>query len=173
MREITKKDIGLLTISGLLSLVFWIYAPPFTPVLIYYGDAPYITIQNVGVKQATNVIVEFDPEYKLAINNINYTKLSGEIITNYTNHEQKIYHISHMYPKDRVFFYVEGDEKETAIDLIVRSNEVDGKPAVEYYGSVYQIITIVLIVVSIWFAYEIFRLGKKFLDKDITKQNSK
>jgi len=55
--------------------------------------------------------------------------------------------------------------------LIVRSNEVDGKPAVEYYESVYHVITIVLIVVSTWFAYEIFRLGKKVLDKDIAKQN--
>jgi len=86
----------------------WVVKPYFldlcstiTPVLIYYGDASYITIQNVGVKQATDVTVEFDPDHKLVINHINYTKLSGEIITNYTNHDQKIYH---MYPKDKVFF---------------------------------------------------------------------
>ncbi len=106
--EITKKDITLLTISGLISLILWEYVSPFTPTLIYYGDATYTTIQNAGFKQITDVTIEFDPNQKLTINYINHTKLSGEIITNYTNHDQKIYHISHMYPKDRVFLAPHG-----------------------------------------------------------------
>ncbi len=78
-----------------------------------------------------------------------------------------------MYPKDRVFFYVESEEKGANIDLIVRSNEVEGKSATEHYENTYQIIVIFLIIVSIWFAYQIFMFVKKFLDKDIAKQNSK
>lgn len=171
MGEITKKDIKLLVISGSISVILWIIAS-ITPTLIYYGDATYITIQNAGLKQVTDVTIEFDPNQKLTINFINHTKLSGEIITNYTNHDQKIYYISHMFPKDRIFFYVDHDEKSYDIDLIVRSNEVEGKSATEHYETLNQIFVLILIIVSIWFAYQIFMFVKKFLDKDIAKQNS-
>ena len=119
------------------------------------------------------MIIEFDPNHKLTINYINHTKLSGEIITNYTNHDQKIYHISHMYPKDRVFFYIESEEDENGIDLIVRSNEVEGKSSDEYFENTYLIIVIIFGFEMIWFTYQIFMFVKHFLDKDIAKQNSK
>ena len=140
-------------ISGLIGVILWIFASPLTPTLIYYGDTTYLTIQNTGFKQATDVTIEFDPNQKLTINYINYTKLSGEIIINYTNQDQKIYHISHMYPKDRVFFYVDSEGKEDNIDLIVRSNEVEGKSADEYFENIHLSLVIFLGVVMIWFTY--------------------
>ncbi len=173
MKKSTKKNITLLGISGLISVILWIFASPLTPTLIYYGDATYLTIQNVGFKQATDVTIEFDPNQKLTINYINHTKLSGEIITNYTNHDQKIYHISHMYPKDRAFFYVDSEEKEDNIDLIVRSNEIEGKSADEHFENIHLSLVIFLVIAMILFTCQIFILIKHFLDKDITKQNSK
>lgn len=173
VRESTKKDITLLGISGLIGVILWVFASPLTPTRIYYGDATHLTIQNVGFKQATDVTIEFDPNQKLTINYINYTKLSGEIITDYTNHDQKIYHISHMYPKDRAFFYVDSEEKGDGIDLIVRSNEVEGKSADEYFENTHLVLVIFLGVVMIWFTYQIFMFVKHFLNKDIAKQNSK
>lgn len=173
MRGTIKRDISLVGISGLIGVILWILAPPITPALIYYGDTPYLTIQNVGFKQATDVTIEFDPDQKLTINYINYTKLSGEIITNYTNHDQKIYHISHMYPKDRVLFYVENEGDEKSIDLIVRSNEIEGKSSGEYFENTFLVIVIFFGFVMVWFTYQIFMFVKHFLDKDIDKQNSK
>ena len=172
-QKVQRKDILLVITSGLIGVILWGFAPPITPALIYYGDATHLTIQNAGFKQATDVIIEFDPEQELTINYINHTKLSGEIITNHTNHDQKIYHISHMYPKDRVFFYVESEEGKDSIDLIVRSNEIEGKPAGEYFEDVYLVIVIFFGVVMAWFTYQIFMFVKHFLDKDIAKQKSK
>lgn len=123
-RQITNRDVVLATISGITSIVLWIFASPLSPVLIYSSDDPHITIQNIGYKPATDVTIEFDPTDKLSITGINYTKLSGEIITNYTDNVQRIYHVSHMHPGDRLFFLVETTEKSPSIDTIVRSNEV-------------------------------------------------
>jgi hypothetical protein len=78
-----------------------------------------------------------------------------------------------MFPKDRVFFSVENENGVDDIDLIVRSNEVEGKSAFEHFENVYFGIVIFFGLVMAWFTYQIFIFVKNFLDKDIAKHNSK
>lgn len=157
-----QRDITIFALSVLVSIILWMYSPPpFTPILIFYGnEGQYITIQNLGPKQVTDITVEFDPEHKQVINKINYTRLSGEIITNYSNKEQSIFHISRMYANDRAFFYVDSHNNQK-IDLIVRSNEAKGQSATEYYGRVLQILQYIFIVMVAFLGYQIFKFIKK------------
>lgn len=161
----SKRNISNNTISIIVSFVFFLLTitvpqPFLQPILVYDYEptSMNIWIKNNGFQPATDVLIEIIPLNGISINKITPSTSEGEIITEYSKNNTKIFHVQHIYNKDNIGFVLNNDQEinEKDVKVVIRSNEVIGIEAGGFWQSLIINLQIMLVGVAIVFGIIVF-----------------
>ena len=130
-----------------------------------------IQIWNIGLSPATDVLIEIIPNNGIVINGVSHSTIEGESIIDYSKDSRLIFHIHHIYPKDRLTFTLETDQNlsKEDIEIIIRANEGEGFDAAGFFKDFYSYAQLGIFLASIALGVRIFFTLNPLLDKIIRK----